>query len=149
MEYSKRRVIKHYTYSEIFGNAKKLKEKYICTKSCLKKGRFEIFLILKPTDTSPEYTVKLLAQINSPEVRIYVANPKINPIENGKVVPHLFSDGSLCLYYPKNNEFKYSDSWADTIIPWTSLWLFYYEIWKETDEWLGGGIHNNECTEPA
>ena len=28
---------------------------------------------------------------------------------------------------------------AETIVPWASEWLFYYEIWKGTGEWYGGG----------
>ena len=24
-------------------------------------------------------------------------------------------------------------------MPWVSLWLFFYEIWVVTGEWLGGG----------
>lgn len=74
-------------------------------------------------------------------VDIFVVNPKIELYENNRRVPHMYSDGSLCLYYPKYNEWNYTDSWAETLIPWTSLWLFYYEIWIETGEWLGGGIH--------
>jgi hypothetical protein len=27
----------------------------------------------------------------------------------------------------------------ESIVPWTSLWLYYYEIWHATGEWLGGG----------
>ncbi|MGH8092034.1 MAG: hypothetical protein ACREIF_00990 [Chthoniobacterales bacterium] len=29
---------------------------------------------------------------------------------------------------------------ADTIVPWTSRWLYFYEIWLATGEWMGGGI---------
>lgn len=28
-----------------------------------------------------------------------------------------------------------------TIIPWTSEWLFNYEVWLATGEWRGGGMH--------
>jgi hypothetical protein len=28
---------------------------------------------------------------------------------------------------------------ADTIIPWTSEWLFFYELWLASGEWHGGG----------
>ena len=69
---------------------------------------------------------------------------KLSVYENGKKVPHLYSNGSLCLYYPEYQEWNYRDSWAETLIPWTSLWLFYYEIWKETGNWLGGGIHGSK-----
>ena len=29
----------------------------------------------------------------------------------------------------------------ETIVPWASLWLYYYEVWHATGEWLGGGEH--------
>lgn len=48
---------------------------------------------------------------------------------------------NLCLYHPKYREFNGTDFLCDTIIPWTSLWLYYYEVWHLTDEWLGGGEH--------
>ena len=48
----------------------------------------------------------------------------------------------LCLYYPKYGEWKNYMYIADTIIPWTIEWLYYYEMWRITGEWLGGGIHN-------
>jgi transposase InsO family protein len=28
-----------------------------------------------------------------------------------------------------------------TIVPWTSLWLFYFEDWLSEGEWRGGGEH--------
>ena len=28
-----------------------------------------------------------------------------------------------------------------TIVPWTALWLFYFEEWLFSDEWKGGGEH--------
>jgi hypothetical protein len=29
---------------------------------------------------------------------------------------------------------------AATIVPWLSLWLYYYEVWLATGAWEGGGI---------
>jgi hypothetical protein len=26
-------------------------------------------------------------------------------------------------------------------VPWTALWLFYFEEWLTSDDWKGGGIH--------
>jgi hypothetical protein len=49
----------------------------------------------------------------------------------------------LCLYQPKYREFRSSDFISDTIIPWISLWLYYYEKWHVTGKWLGGGEHPN------
>ncbi|SJM35583.1 conserved hypothetical protein [Mesorhizobium delmotii] len=28
-----------------------------------------------------------------------------------------------------------------SIVPWTSLWLFYFEDWLTDGEWRGGGEH--------
>jgi len=30
---------------------------------------------------------------------------------------------------------------AKTIIPWTSLWLYFFGDWLITGEWNGGGEH--------
>ena len=44
----------------------------------------------------------------------------------------------LCLHM--FYEFSYKHDWiADTIVPWTQEWLFFYEIWLATNEWCGGG----------
>jgi hypothetical protein len=47
----------------------------------------------------------------------------------------------LCLYLPSADEWMPTQLIAETIVPWTSLWLFYYETWHATGEWLGGGDH--------
>ena len=31
-----------------------------------------------------------------------------------------------------------------TIVPWTILWLFYFEEWLDSNEWKGGGVHPKE-----
>lgn len=28
-----------------------------------------------------------------------------------------------------------------TVVPWTLLWLFYFEEWLESNDWKGGGVH--------
>lgn len=30
---------------------------------------------------------------------------------------------------------------AKTILPWTALWLYYYELWLDTGKWLGPSSH--------
>jgi hypothetical protein len=32
---------------------------------------------------------------------------------------------------------------SEYIVPWISLWLFFYETWLITGEWLGGGHEPN------
>lgn len=47
----------------------------------------------------------------------------------------------LCLYKPRNKEWMKHYSIADTIIPWAIEWIYFYELWKITGEWKGGGDH--------
>ena len=28
---------------------------------------------------------------------------------------------------------------SEFIIPWIAVWLYFYEVWHITGEWLGGG----------
>ena len=144
MSYTNLNRTKHYTYPELLMQSLQVEKLFPVESKSLKKGQVELILNLRPTDVSINYKVKLLAYKNRKIVKIFVIEPKINKYENDKEVPHLYPDGSLCLYYPDYNEWKYTDYWADTLIPWTSLWLFYYEIWKETGTWRGGGIHGKK-----
>lgn len=55
----------------------------------------------------------------------------------GESIPHLFSDGSLCLHL--DGEWSPTMLVVDTTVPWSSEWLLNYEIWKGTGTWYGGG----------
>lgn len=131
----------NYTYDEILAQILKLKESYDYVEYVSKKDRFTVWIKLQPTSESMIYTVKFVCAVNSRKVVIFVINPAIKRRMKGKLVPHMYSDGSLCLYYPKHKEWSIEDDWGTTLVPWTTLWLFYYEIWLETGEWLGGGKH--------
>ncbi|MEK4815126.1 MULTISPECIES: hypothetical protein [Bacillus] len=85
---------------------------------------------LQPTSSSPFYTVKVIYKRLRPKV--FIMNPCIH-----KEAPHLYPDGSLCLYYPSDNSYHDALFIADTIIPWTAEWLYYYEKWLEDDIWWG------------
>lgn len=68
---------------------------------------------------------------------IRVVKPPLLKHKNGDKIPHVFPGDKLCLY--SSGEWSNRDSIARTIVPWTSLWLFYYELWHATGKWLGGG----------
>ena len=134
----------HYTFAEMLSHAIEVKKHFPSAKISYKCNKLVIDLILKPTDMSINYKVRLVAKQGCQTVGVFVKDPQVYPYEKGKKVPHLYSDGALCLYYPKHQEWNYRDSWAETLIPWAALWLFYYEIWRETGSWLGGGIHTEK-----
>lgn len=69
--------------------------------------------------------------------KVWVVTPRVSRFEDGKKVPHTFPDGSICLHL--HEEWKPLMPIALTIVPWLSLWLYHYEVWQATDEWLGGG----------
>lgn len=94
---------------------------------------------LQPTLLSEKYTIRIIYNKNHPP-KVFVENPKLR-MRLGEIPPHLYDECNLCLYYPKKNEWNSRKLLSKTIIPWASLWLYYYEIWLATGNWLGGGIH--------
>jgi hypothetical protein len=96
--------------------------------------------ILQPTSRSAAYHFLLKYNLtNAPKTKI--VSPAIQKNEKGEDAPHLYPGENLCLYHPHHLEFSRTDFLCDTIIPWTSLWLYYYEVWHLTGDWLGGGEH--------
>ena len=97
---------------------------------------------LAPTPLSRTYSTAVKYQLGLPP-RTYVLNPSLIELASGRRVPHLYSqvEQRLCLYLPNAGEWNSSKFISETIIPWTLLWLFYFEEWLLSDEWKGGGIH--------
>ncbi|MGI8423715.1 MAG: hypothetical protein ACR2NO_06330 [Chloroflexota bacterium] len=95
---------------------------------------------LRPTALSQTYVVRIAYQRwDTP--RVYVLSPRLEQRPDGRLVPHRYSKSRPCLYLPSANEWDSDRYIADTIIPWTSLWLYFYEVWLATGDWLGGGEH--------
>ncbi len=90
---------------------------------------------LRPTPQSPVYRLKIVYKYHkqfAKAPKVWVLTPAIHPCAK-----HLYSDGSLCLYYPKDRSWTAYKYIADTIVPWAALWLLFYEIWLDTDHWYG------------
>ena len=86
---------------------------------------------LQPTVCSPEYEIKILYR-NTKLPKIFVLRPEIDP-----KTPHRYPDGSLCVCYPKDQNWGPRTRIAETIILWIAEWLLFYEFWKETGKWWG------------
>lgn len=90
---------------------------------------------IRPTARSTMYTVQIVLQLSKP-LEITILNPPLRRRE-GQLLPHVYSGDRLCVYM--------GDQWAPskllsaTVLPWIVDWLFYYELWLATGEWLGGG----------
>ena len=99
---------------------------------------------------SKEYILTLKYDRNKPEV--YLINQGIMKSQDDNV-PHCYKRHyknkeneyvKICLYYPKYKEWTKEMYISDTIIPWAIEWLYYYEHWRLTGKWLGGGIEHEK-----
>jgi len=97
---------------------------------------------IQPTPLSRKYSLLLKYNLNkSPEV--CVISPDINLLADNKIIPHLYDQDKarLCLYLPSSGQWNKNMLLINTIIPWSSLWLFFFEEWLYSGEWKGGGKH--------
>lgn len=98
-----------------------------------------------PTLLSREYAVRIdYRRGGTPEV--YVEEPDLSILAAGRRLPHVYdqSPTRLCLYLPGSGEWEPWMRLDQTIVPWTALWLFYFEDWLHSDDWKGGGHHPTE-----
>ncbi len=91
---------------------------------------------LQPRITSPNYLIEVKYRLKEiPEV--WVLSPSLHP-----QAVHLYEARNLCLYWPKEWRWRGDQIIAETIIPWTGSWLYYYELWLDTGKWLGPSSHD-------
>lgn len=134
-----------YTLADLINNCNEIKRRYSEVSYSVNKGKVMVDIQLKPSEGSMRYSVRLIAKIGSTNVDVFVITPNICELKKKLTVPHLYPNGSLCLYYPDYGEWNPNDFWADTLIPWACLWLYYFELWLATGKWLGGGIHPGDA----
>lgn len=91
--------------------------------------------VLQPLADSALYLVEISYRYDnqySKSPRVWVKSPRLD-----SHAPHRYSDGSLCLYYPRDGSWTPYKYISETIVPWTALWLAFYEIWTTTGQWYG------------
>jgi len=98
---------------------------------------------VKPFPFSKIYQVLLIWDFSQNNPKVYILNDEVHIVAKERIIPHLYSQDKLqlCLYKPSYNQFSMNMSLCKTIIPWTYLWISYYEEWVYSDKWKGGGIH--------
>jgi len=107
---------------------------------------------ITPTPLSREYGVVIKFTLGSAP-KCIVTTPNLTQLSEGREIPHIYEDDEhikgtvLCLFLPELKDKNPISEWqpnyyiADTIIPWASLWLTYFEEWLYSDDWQGGGEH--------
>ena len=94
-----------------------------------------------PTPMSREYEIEIeYKQSDVPNIR--VLQPNLTELAGDRDIPHVYRDPlRLCLYLPRKRQWHAGLRIDQTIVPWTILWLYYFEEWLATDEWKGEGEH--------
>lgn len=111
----------------------------------LQAGRFTWRFSATPSPLSRDYDIRIeFKQGGRPE--IFVDDPDLCMLARGRRIPHLYQQKppKLCLYLPKTVEWRPWMRLDQTVVPWATLWLFYFEEWLVSDEWKGGGTHPGE-----
>ncbi len=103
---------------------------------------FQIILELQPTAISEKYNLMVIYKHNR-WVKVFVVNKELKIATNRSKLPHVYNSKQqqLCLYSPSKKEWDGFSCIVDTIIPWASEWLYYFELWLSEGKWYGGG-HN-------
>ena len=97
----------------------------------------------KPSTFSKIYRVLLIWDFKLLSPKVFILNDELHQISKSRNIPHLYDRDKiqLCLHYPSFKEFRADMPLCLSLIPWTYLWLSYYEEWLFSDEWKGGGKH--------
>ena len=98
---------------------------------------------LQPTVLSDKYRIRIeVKRSNQLKPDVFVEQPSLKD-RDGATIPHLYDRDSsrLCLWLPGHGEWTSAMWIADSVLLWAAEWLFFYEIWYATGEWLGGGEH--------
>lgn len=93
---------------------------------------------LQPTHLSETFQVEI-AYTAPWRPKVCVLSPELKVHPEHTRLPHVFSDGTLCVHTDK--DWRPGLVIARTILPWTCAWLYFYELWLLTGCWLGGGTH--------
>lgn len=70
--------------------------------------------------------------------RAVVLEPALERRHPDQPVAHTNSPDEPCLF-TKNRDWHWGMYLGQTIVPWLMEWLVFYETWRYTGEWRGGG----------
>lgn len=74
---------------------------------------------------------------------VYVVRPELE-LGAARRLEHVYTWNTLCLYLDER-EWDRGTAIADTIVPWASEWLHFYELWLASGgDWAGGGVHPSD-----
>jgi hypothetical protein len=96
---------------------------------------------IQPTIVSPHYIARIYYKPGiNPEINII--EPKLILYPGKNSLPHVYSKNGapLCLFFFYEFDNR-KDHLGETIIIWITWWLYFYEIWSQTGQWVARGTH--------
>ena len=108
---------------------------------------------LQPSDVSQTYKIRILYQGRGYSPKAWMIDPPMEQYD-GIDPHHLYGKDKnghpqLCVFDPDQDNWSCYKSLANVFIPWVITWLYTYEIWLITGEWLypeGGQVKMNKET---
>jgi hypothetical protein len=93
-----------------------------------------------PHTLSDRYQIRVSYSVGR-RPKIAILEPELR-LAVGKVkLPHTYGDGQMDICVHRPDEWTPAFYIADTIMPWVSQWLRFYEVWEQTGSWEGEGTH--------
>jgi hypothetical protein len=127
-----------------------LKINPICEGSgTVRLGKLTWEFLAQPDPLSRVYKVRIEYQQGGVP-QVFVLDPDLSALAAGRKLPHVYQQqpAELCLYLPGTGEWSPAKRISETIVPWTFLWLWYFEEWLASGAWKGGGLHLPEPAAP-
>lgn len=119
------------TFSYSFLQKKEIEKKFSFLKCRIENDTLLCRGIFQPEGCG-KYEIKIEFRAGTfPQV--YILNPTVKP--NADI--HIYKEGSLCLFYPADMQWKETTSIAEHTIPWIFEWIIYYELYLLTGVWEG------------
>jgi hypothetical protein len=115
------------------------------------KARYPSFKAKRKSDGSIVFTGQLQVKPELPVYTVQVvyngnAMPFVYILDPLPVVgaPHIYSNTkSLCLYHKDNYRWHKEKLIATDIMGWTAGWIYFYEYWLQSGDWIGPEVPHN------
>ena len=118
----------------------RMRSKYPALELTLKRNRITWTGDWWPHALSDTYRIRVTYVIGRRPV-IGVLSTQLRLAAGKERLPHTYPEGQqdICVHRPE--EWTPGSYIADTIMPWISQWLRFYEVWEQTGSWEGEGTH--------
>jgi hypothetical protein len=103
----------------------------------------------QPSLLSRTYIVRITYSLRD-KPQVLVRSPSLVELARPRRLPHVYQQNPtlLCLYRSIKGDWSAQMRLDQTVVPWTALWLFFFEDWLASNEWKGGGEHPGEMDKP-